>query len=180
MKHKKHTKTLCQPLGLYSGLGRLRRGHGQRLGLPQQDGQQRRRRLSADLPAVRGHFQLCGAACGVRHGPPRRHRHAGAPTRTHGPPVAKRMGKVGGLLGWLPLAGSLCIAIGYAVIVTYVLKALVDSVLGTLMTTDTAAWFGSFSAHALFRHPLPHHRGGGHAADPITWAPTASSAPTRS
>ena len=42
--------------------------------------------------------------------------------------------------------GALCIAIGYAVIVTYVLKALVDSVLGTLMTTDTAAWFGSFSA----------------------------------
>ena len=58
----------------------------------------------------------------------------------------KTAGKVGGLLGWLPLAGSLCIAIGYAVIVTYVLKALVDSVLGTLMTTDTAAWFGSFSA----------------------------------
>ena len=58
----------------------------------------------------------------------------------------KTMGKVGGLLGWLPLAGSMCIAIGYAVIVTYVLKALVDSVLGTLMHTDTAAWFASFSA----------------------------------
>ena len=35
---------------------------------------------------------------------------------------SKSAGKVGGLLGWLPLAGSLCIAIGYAVIVTYVLK----------------------------------------------------------
>ena len=58
----------------------------------------------------------------------------------------KTMGKVGGLLGWLPLAGSMCIAIGYAVIVTYVLKALVDSGLGTLMHTDTAAWFASFSA----------------------------------
>ena len=58
----------------------------------------------------------------------------------------KTMGKVGGLLGWLPLAGSMGIAIGYAVIVTYVLKALVDSVLGTLMHTDTAAWFASFSA----------------------------------
>ena len=58
----------------------------------------------------------------------------------------KTMGKVGGLLGWLPLAGSMCIAIGYAVIVTYVLKALGDSVLGTLMHTDTAAWFASFSA----------------------------------
>ena len=31
---------------------------------------------------------------------------------------SKSAGKVGGLLGWLPLAGSLCIAIGYAVIVT--------------------------------------------------------------
>ena len=55
-------------------------------------------------------------------------------------------GKAGGLLGWLPLAGSLCIAIGYAVIVTYVLKALVDSLLGTLMTADTASWFGEFSS----------------------------------
>lgn len=58
----------------------------------------------------------------------------------------KTAGKVGGLLGWLPLAGSMCIAIGYAVIVTYVLKALVDSVLGTLMTADAATWFASFSA----------------------------------
>ena len=55
-------------------------------------------------------------------------------------------GKAGGLLGWLPLAGSLCIAIGYAVIVTYVLKARVDSLLGTLMTADTASWFGEFSS----------------------------------
>lgn len=42
--------------------------------------------------------------------------------------------KAGGALGWLPLAGSMCIAIGYAVIVSYVLKALVDSVTGTLLT----------------------------------------------
>ena len=67
----------------------------------------------------------------------------------------KTMGKVGGLLGWLPLAGSMCIAIGYAVIVTYVLKALVDSVLGTLMTTDTAAWFASFSAQPY--SVVPYH-----------------------
>ena len=31
---------------------------------------------------------------------------------------SKSAGKVGGLLGWLPLAGSMCIAIVYAVIVT--------------------------------------------------------------
>ena len=58
----------------------------------------------------------------------------------------KTMGKAGGLLGWLPLAGSMCIAIGYAVIVSYVLKALTDSLLGVLMTTDTAEWFQSFSS----------------------------------
>lgn len=58
----------------------------------------------------------------------------------------KGFGKAGGILGWLPLAGSLCIAIGYAVIVTYILKALVDSLVGTLMTADTAAWFGEFSS----------------------------------
>ncbi len=58
----------------------------------------------------------------------------------------KTMGTVGGLLGWLPLAGSMCIAIGYSVIVTYILKALVDSLLGTLMTVDTGTWFNAFSS----------------------------------
>lgn len=67
----------------------------------------------------------------------------------------KTAGKVGGLLGWLPLAGSLCIAIGYAVIVTYVLKALVDSLLGTLMTADAGVWFESFSAQPY--SVIPYH-----------------------
>ena len=67
----------------------------------------------------------------------------------------KATGKVGGILGWLPLAGSLCIAIGYAIIVSYILKALVDSVAGTLMTADTAAWFASFSAKPY--SVIPYH-----------------------
>ena len=67
----------------------------------------------------------------------------------------KGAGKAGGLLGWLPLAGSLCIAIGYAVIVTYILKALVDSLVGTLMTADTAAWFGEFSSTSY--SVVPYH-----------------------
>lgn len=54
-------------------------------------------------------------------------------------------GRAGGLVGWLPLAGSMCIAIGYAVIVSYVLKAFVDSVTGQLMHVDTGAWFDAFS-----------------------------------
>ena len=56
-----------------------------------------------------------------------------------------KLGKVGGLIGWLPLAGSMCIAIGYAVIISYILKAFFQSVTGELMTVDTGAWFDSFS-----------------------------------
>ena len=58
----------------------------------------------------------------------------------------KTAGKVGGALGWLPLAGSMCIAIGYAVIIAYILKAFFQSVTGELMTVDTGAWFDSFSS----------------------------------
>ena len=39
----------------------------------------------------------------------------------------------------------MCIAIGYAVIISYVLKAFAGSLTGELMTADTAAWFESFS-----------------------------------
>lgn len=67
----------------------------------------------------------------------------------------KKAEKVGGTLAWLPLAGSLCIAIGYSVIVAYVLKALVDSLTGTLMHTDTAAWFASFSETGF--SVVPYH-----------------------
>jgi len=57
----------------------------------------------------------------------------------------KALGKSGGLLGWLPLAGSMCIAIGYAIIIAYVLKAFFHSITGELMHVDTGAWFDSFS-----------------------------------
>ena len=57
----------------------------------------------------------------------------------------QKLGRVGGLVGWLPLAGSMCIAIGYAVIIAYVLKAFFNSVTGQLMRVDTTAWFESFS-----------------------------------
>ncbi len=60
---------------------------------------------------------------------------------------SEKLAPAGGLLGWLPLAGSMCIAIGYAVIIAYVLKALIDSVTGQIMTVDTAAWFESFSCN---------------------------------
>ena len=56
------------------------------------------------------------------------------------------MGKAGGLLGWLPLAGSLCIAIGYACIIAYILKAFVCSLTGELMQTNPAVWFEAMSS----------------------------------
>ena len=58
---------------------------------------------------------------------------------------SEKLGKAGGLLGWLPLAGSMCIAIGYDVIIAYVLKAFWSSLTGSLMEVDTEAWFGTFS-----------------------------------
>lgn len=59
--------------------------------------------------------------------------------------VNPKLGKVGSVLGWLPLVGSMCIALGYAVIVAYILKALVQSITGELMTVDTKVWFEGFS-----------------------------------
>ena len=58
---------------------------------------------------------------------------------------SKKLGTAGETIGWLPLIGSLGISIGYAVIISYILKALFDSVTGTLMTVNTSEWFGSFS-----------------------------------
>jgi len=56
-----------------------------------------------------------------------------------------KLGRAGGIVGWLPLIGSMCIAIGYAVIISYVLKAFWSSVTGGLMDVDTSVWFESFS-----------------------------------
>lgn len=57
-------------------------------------------------------------------------------------------------IGWLPLAGSMCIAIGYAVIISYVLKGLLQSITGSIMTVDTATWFESFALKDFSVVPL--------------------------
>ena len=57
----------------------------------------------------------------------------------------EKLAPAGRALGWLPLAGSLCIASGYSIIVAYVLKAFVDSASGLLMQVNTSEWFESFS-----------------------------------
>lgn len=53
----------------------------------------------------------------------------------------KDLGKVGKILGWIPLMGSLGIAIGYSIIVGWVLRFLVGSVTGTLYNGDTPSYF---------------------------------------
>lgn len=56
-----------------------------------------------------------------------------------------KLSKVGKIIGILPLLGSICIAVGYAVIISYVLKSLLQSLTGSLMTVDPEVWFKSFS-----------------------------------
>lgn len=63
--------------------------------------------------------------------------------------------RIGKIVGWLPLAGSMCIAIGYAVIISYVLKGLVQSLDSSLMSVDTNNWFNSFALQDY--SVIPYH-----------------------
>ena len=51
-------------------------------------------------------------------------------------------GKLGYVLGWIPLIGSLGIAIGYAIIVGWVVRSLAGSLTGEILTADAAEFFG--------------------------------------
>lgn len=53
--------------------------------------------------------------------------------------------ETGKRIGWLPLIGSIFIAIGYAIITAYVLKSLTQSFTGSLMTVNPEEWFNSFA-----------------------------------
>jgi len=66
----------------------------------------------------------------------------------------EKLGKAGGLVGWLPIAGLMCIALGYAVIISYVLKAFLSSLTGELMHVDTKVWFEGFSETSYSVVPL--------------------------
>lgn len=84
-------------------------------------------------------------------------RHTGTGTLGSYEYVFKSRGyeKLGKIVGWIPLIGSFCIAVGYSVIVAYVLKALFQSVTGSIMSVDTKAWFESF---ALTKYSvIPYH-----------------------
>lgn len=54
----------------------------------------------------------------------------------------KNKGKLGYILGWIPLMGSLGIAIGYAVIVGWVVRSLAGSLSGAILQGNPAEYFG--------------------------------------
>lgn len=55
----------------------------------------------------------------------------------------RKMEGFGRTLGWIPLMGSLGIAIGYAIIIGWVLRTLWGFISGDLMTGDPGAYFGA-------------------------------------
>jgi len=60
--------------------------------------------------------------------------------------ASRGKGKLGYGLGWIPLFGSLGIAIGYAIILGWVLKCLLGCITGSLLTSDAGVFFGAMSS----------------------------------
>lgn len=67
----------------------------------------------------------------------------------------RNMEKFGRIIRWLPMLGVGLLAIGYAVVITYVLKALIDTITGRLFLVESGAWFDSIST-SDFRVIIPH------------------------
>ena len=153
-------------MGLHPRLGWLCRWHGQRVGVPQQDGQQRRRRLPADLPPLCGHLQLRGSARRIRYGSALRHRHVGL--------LRERLGHPGQDHGQGRRPAGLA-APGRLHVHRHRLRG------HRHLRPQSTGGLGAGHPHAhgrwqlvclllrraLLRHPLPHRRGGGHPADPV-------------
>lgn len=57
--------------------------------------------------------------------------------------------KIAKIYGYLPMLISLIIAVGYTIIVSYVAKALVDTINGTLLMTPPSVWFEEFSSRSF-------------------------------
>lgn len=53
--------------------------------------------------------------------------------------------KIGRAISILPLIGLILLTIGYAVVVAYIFRALVDSATGTLMSVDVGGWYKDLS-----------------------------------
>ena len=67
----------------------------------------------------------------------------------------KNMEKFGSVVRWLPMLGVGLLAIGYAVVITYVLKALINTITGSIFATDSKSWFDMIST-SDFKLVIPH------------------------
>ena len=67
-----------------------------------------------------------------------------------------RKGRLGYALGWIPLAGSLGIAVGYAIIVGWVVRSIAGSMTGEILTQDAADYFAAATGPfgSVFWHVL--------------------------
>ena len=59
--------------------------------------------------------------------------------------ASRGKGKAGYVMGWIPLFGSLGIAIGYSVILGWVLRTLLGALTGELLTAESAGFFSEMS-----------------------------------
>lgn len=57
----------------------------------------------------------------------------------------KNNSKLGRYIGFIPLIGTFLIAVGYCVILAYILKGFVDSLTGQIFAMDAEIWFNSFA-----------------------------------
>lgn len=55
-------------------------------------------------------------------------------------------GKVGAVMGWIPLFGSLGIALGYSIIVGWVIRSLLSGLTGDLLSVDSEILFSQMTA----------------------------------
>lgn len=63
--------------------------------------------------------------------------------------TGRKNSKIAEIYGYFPLLISLIMAVGYTIIVSYVTKALIDTVNGTLLMTEPTIWFKEFSERSL-------------------------------
>lgn len=56
---------------------------------------------------------------------------------------SRKKGKIGAAIGWIPLMGSLGIAIGYSIIVGWVVRSLWSSLSGEIMNVDATEFFAA-------------------------------------
>lgn len=59
---------------------------------------------------------------------------------------SRNIEKFGKIIRWLPMLGVGLLSIGYAVVITYVLKALIDTITGDLFSVESSLWFEEISS----------------------------------